>query len=93
MIKYNLSCSGCLAIFIIGLILIFILKQWFFILLFILISSFLSRYKYYIDKFTGLFTQKEFRNKPGEVYKYCKYCDTKADRNALVCPNCNKLFE
>ncbi len=36
---------------------------------------------------------KNYKNKPGEVYKQCSYCNTKVNKEKTKCPSCKKSFE
>ncbi len=38
-------------------------------------------------------TSKDYKNKPGEVYKQCSYCSTKVNKEETHCSNCKKAFE
>ena len=64
------------------------------ILFLIILAHVLNRNKNLLLKIKRFFlTEKQFKSKPGQVYKYCSFCDKKADRTAKKCDNCGKAFE
>jgi hypothetical protein len=81
---------GCLALIIGFFIFLFLLKIWFVALIFLIILAIFAKGSNYIKKTPE---GKEFKGKPGTVYKECVYCNTKAERTARFCPNCGKSFE
>jgi len=65
------------------------------VILFLIISTYvLNSNKSLITKIKKYFlAEKHFENQFGQVYKYCSFCDKKADRKAKKCDNCGKAFE
>lgn len=93
MIKQSFGCNGCLLIIFIFFIFAFLFKFWLIIFLVIIALLYFSQFKDLIVKVQNTFFNKEYENKPGKVYKICNFCSTKADRNAIICKNCQQPFE
>ena len=88
------GCNGCLFFVFIFFLLAFLVKFWalFFIIFLIMLNAGnLERIKKLFSKITT--REKEYKSKPGKIYKQCNYCQSKAERHALVCPKCNRPFE
>jgi len=84
--------SGCIILIVGFFIFLFIFKIWFIAFLFLLIALILAKGVNF-SKNISFSSQKEFVTKPGEVYKECSFCGTKAERRAVLCNNCGRSFE
>jgi len=85
----NTGCS-CLSLIFGFIAFIFLIKFWF-----ILLIILLGIYLFNRGQIQGsMFEKKErYESKPGEVYKVCPHCNSKADRRADFCDNCKRAIE
>ncbi len=88
---YRVELSGCLIPLIIFVLIIFIVKELWWLIVGVSIILIVA---YYANMIYKLFADKQKENeinyKPamGEVYKVCPYCNTKVKVTASTCPNC-----
>lgn len=98
MIKTNISCNGCLALFLGAIAIILLFKFWFIILILFVLFPFLYKKllieQGWLEKIqTYIASMKEYKSKPGKTYKHCSFCNKKSDRHATKCSFCGKAFE
>ena len=92
---YKIEIQGCLPFLILFLILFFVLKLWYLIVLFILVLLAVGVVKELQYKFILKQKEKEQNYTPnkGEVYKLCRFCGAKVKRSAEKCPQCGHSLD
>ena len=88
---YRIEFSGCLTSILIFLLILFLVKElwWVFVGLAIIIIV-----AYYANMIYKLFSEKKeeadknYTPAMGEVYKVCPYCNCKVKVTLTACPNC-----
>lgn len=92
---YKLEFSGCLSTLFIFLLILFLIKELWWLIVGLIIIAIVAYYgnliyKAYLNK-----KQEEKINytpEMGEVYKICPYCNTKVKVNEKTCPCCNRAL-
>ncbi len=92
---YRIEFSGCITALVIFLLLIFLVKElWWLIvgiaIICIVIYYLNLIYQYITNNKTE--TDKNYTPKMGEVYKVCPYCNAKVRVTATTCPVCNRAL-
>ncbi len=90
---YRIELSGCLTSILIFLLILFLVKElwWVFVgIAIILIVAYYAQmiYKLIADKKEE--ADKNYTPQMGEVYKVCPYCNTKVKVTATACPKCKR---
>ena len=90
---YRIELSGCLTSLLIFFLILFLVKElwWLFVgIAVILIVAYYAQmiYKLIADKKED--SDRNYTPKMGEVYKVCPYCNSKVKVTAVTCPNCKK---
>lgn len=92
---YRVELSGCLTLLLSFLLLIFILKELWWLIVGIAIIAVVI---YYMNLIYKLLVNKNneselnYTPKMGEVYKVCPYCNTKVRVTAVQCPVCKRAL-
>lgn len=92
---YRIQINGCLTALFIFLLILFLIKElWWLIVGIILIAIAF----YYGNLIYRTISEKQKESKidytpeMGEVYKICPYCNTKVKVTAMTCPCCNRAL-
>lgn len=91
-IIFKIGCSF-LPLVILFFTFIILFKFWFIFFLAILVFLFLSSKIDLINVFKNRHKHNNYKAKPGEVYRECKYCNAKAKRTQKTCNICGKAFD
>lgn len=92
---YRFEISGCLTFLVIFLIVYFIVKElWWLILgvIFLVIVYYYANLIYRTISEKKLKDEQNYNPKSGEVYKVCPYCNTKVKVSTKTCPCCNRAI-
>lgn len=92
---YRVEFSGCLTAFLFFAILLFLLKQFWWLIVgiaLILIAIYYFNLIYTTIKVKNSEKEKNYNPEMGEVYKICPYCNTKVRVTAPTCPNCSRAL-
>ncbi len=88
---YRIELSGCLTALIIFLLIIFLLKElWWLIvgIAIILIIAYYANLIYKLIRNKSEESRLNYTPQMGEVYKVCPYCNTKVKVTETTCPCC-----
>ncbi len=89
---YRIEFTGCLTSLLIFLLILFLVKELWWVIVGVAIILIIA---YYANMIYRLFADKKaeaernYTPQMGEVYKVCPYCNSKVKVTAMTCPNCN----
>lgn len=90
-----INISGCLISALIFLLLLYLLKElWWMIvgIAVILIAAYWGKKIYYIVKNEKDIKNANYNPQMGEVFKICPYCNSKVRVTEVTCPNCKRAL-
>ena len=92
---YRFEISGCLTLLITFLIVFFLVRELWWLIVGIAVISIVLYYCkliYKIHKDKELQKEQNYEPEMGEVFKVCPYCNAKVKVTAVSCPCCNRAL-